>query len=607
VCGIFGAISDDLVDLKKVKTLSTLSMRRGRDSSGLIYSNPDGDFKIVRSDYDSLALLRKASLARSSVVVGHSRLVTNGMVDNQPVVRSGLAVLHNGIVVNHASLWDELGVKRELEIDTEIIAALATEYVSKFGTLKGVSGELLKRCDGSLSCVIVHPGLGELILFSNTGSLYFGSLEGSTYFASESNSLSQIGVLNPAQVLEERLFPVPKANSMKVEDWNRERRPLVHSFDHNWQEENLLEFEFVEDLLRCAKCVLPYTMPFIRFNDSGVCNYCENYVRQNEPKPRSQLSKELEKYRRSSGPEAIMPFSGGRDSSYALHLVTKELKMKTIAYTYDWGMVTDLGRRNISRMCARLGVENIVVAADLEKKRKNIARNLRAWLDSPHLGMISILTAGDKHFFKYVESVKEQTGIGLNLWGINPLETTHFKSGYLGIAPDFEMTNVYSSGLAKQLAYQKLRFREMLKSPRYFNASLWDTLSGEYYRSVAPKKDYFHIFDYWRWDEAEINDVLINEYDWELSPDTSTSWRIGDGTAAFYNYVYFTVGGFSEHETFRSNQIREGEMSRARALELVAKENIPRYEGIKWYLDAVGLDFQEVIRVVNAIPKLYHD
>ena len=33
-------------------------------------------------------------------------------------------------------------------------------------------------------------------------------------------------------------------------------------------------------------------------------------------------------------------------------------------------MVTDLGRRNISRMCAELGVENIIVAADIEKKRR---------------------------------------------------------------------------------------------------------------------------------------------------------------------------------------------------------------------------------------------
>ena len=64
-------------------------------------------------------------------------------------------------------------------------------------------------------------------------------------------------------------------------------------------------------------------------------------------------------------------------------------------------MVTDLGRRNISRMCAELGVENIIVAADIEKKRRNITMNLKAWLTSPHLGMISILTAGDKHFFRY--------------------------------------------------------------------------------------------------------------------------------------------------------------------------------------------------------------
>jgi asparagine synthetase B (glutamine-hydrolysing) len=604
MCGIFGAISDDLVNLKRVRILAEHSMRRGRDSSGLIASSSEGDFRVLRSDLDSVRLLKKGSLAKASLVIGHSRLVTNGMVDNQPVVRDDVAVFHNGIVVNHNDLWDELELTRELEIDTEIIAALAAEYVLKFGTLKGVSETLLERCDGSISCVIIHLKLGEIVLFSNTGSLYVGCLDGSTYFASEANSLFQIGVQSPVQVLDERFFMTHTAHSISFENWNRERSPLVHSFNYSLQESNLLEFNF-SSLLRCAKCVLPSTMPFIRFNESGVCNYCENYVPQNQPKPVSLLASHLEKYRRSSGAEAIMPFSGGRDSSYALHLITKELNMKTIAYTYDWGMVTDLGRRNISRMCARLGVENIVVAADLEKKRKNITRNLNAWLDNPHLGMISILTAGDKHFFKYVESVKEQTGIGLNLWGINPLETTHFKSGYLGIAPDFEMQNVYSSGLGKQLAYQKLRFREMLKSPRYFNASLWDTLSGEYYRSIAPKTDYFHIFDYWRWDEGEINDVLVNEYDWELSPDTSTTWRIGDGTAAFYNYVYFTVGGFSEHETFRSNQIREGEISREKALELVALENIPRYEGIKWYLDAVGLDFQEVINVVNAIPKLY--
>ena len=278
--------------------------------------------------------------------------------------------------------------------------------------------------------------------------------------------------------------------------------------------------------------------------------------------------------------------------------------MTPITYTYDWGMVTDLGHRNISRMCSKLGVENIVVAADISKKRQNIEKNLKAWLKSPHLGMISILTAGDKHFFQHVETIKKQTGIDLNLWGINPLEVTHFKTGFLGIKPDFEENRVYKTGFNKQLNYQAHRFKAMLQSPGYFNSSIWDTLTGEYYRSFVKKTDYFHIFDYWCWNEKVIDETL-GQYDWELAPDTNTTWRIGDGTAALYNYIYYTVAGFTEHDTFRSNQIREGQITREKALKLVEDENRPRYENIRWYLDILNIDFSEVISVINSIPKLY--
>ena len=278
--------------------------------------------------------------------------------------------------------------------------------------------------------------------------------------------------------------------------------------------------------------------------------------------------------------------------------------MKPIAYTYDLGMVTDLARRNISRMCAELNVENIIIADDISQKRCNIKKNLSAWLKSPHLGMISILTAGDKHFFNHVEKVKKQTGIKLNLWGVNPLEVTHFKAGFLGIPPDFEEKLVYSNGALKQIRYQYLRLCAMLKSPSYFNSSLWDTLSGEYYRSFKPKTDYFHLFDFWKWDENIVN-ASLEGYDWEKAPDTNSTWRIGDGTAAFYNYIYYTVAGFTEHDTFRSNQIREGDISREYALELVNDENKPRYPNIRWYFDAFGMVFSTVVKKINSIPTLY--
>jgi hypothetical protein len=69
------------------------------------------------------------------------------------------------------------------------------------------------------------------------------------------------------------------------------------------------------------------------------------------------------------------------------------------------------------------------------------------------------------------------------------------------------------------------------------------------------------------------------------------------------------VAGFSENETFRSNQIREGILSRAEALERAQCENQPRFESIRWYLEAIGMGdaFPEVIERINAIPKLYRN
>ena len=97
----------------------------------------------------------------------------------------------------------------------------------------------------------------------------------------------------------------------------------------------------------------------------------------------------------------------------------------------------------------------------------------------------------------------------------------------------------------------------------------------------------------------------MNKYNWEKAVDTDSTWRIGDGTASFYNYVYMLLAGFSENDTFRSNQIRQGLISREEGLDLIYKENEPRYNSLKWYLNIIGLDFNDVINKINKIPRLY--
>jgi glutamine---fructose-6-phosphate transaminase (isomerizing) len=573
MCGIFGAIDGEA---KKVRRLATLSLSRGSDASGLLTHSYG--YVIRRSSKPITALTKHIHPSR--VIIGHSRLATNGMADNQPIHINDITTVHNGIIVNTDEIYRHIDVKPQLNIDTEVL-----NHLHDFEGLRGV-----------VNCAMLHHKKGELVLYSNNGSLFYGYIGQALYFASERSHLLDISVKEVHQLLDDLIrVKVPKQGVTAIDE-SKSTDNLLPTLPSAVSESKLIYHK--HELKRCTKCILPETMPFISFNEQGICNYCTTYQPRNKPKPIEELAVKLDKYRRAQGAEVIVPLSGGRDSCYGLHAIVKDFKLKPITYTYDWGMVTDLGRRNISRMCDSLGVENIIVSADIRKKRRNIRMNLTAWLRNPHLGLVSLLTSGDKHFFKYIDHVRESTGVSLNIWSINPLEVTHFKSGFLGVEPT-TTKNVYLSGMSQQIDYQVKRFKAMAQGSGYFNRSLFDTLSGEYYRSINKKVDYIQLFDYIRWDVQEINNTLIYWYDWEVAPDTSTTWRIGDGTAAFYNYIYYTMAGFTEHDTFRSNQIREGDLTRDEALALVEDENRPRYQNIKWYLDAIGMDFDSTIERVN--------
>lgn len=356
MCGIFGIISQSNWARSELALLATHARQRGRDSSGLVYHLADG-YHIKRADHDISRLLADTRIGPSDVVMGHSRLITNGLSDNQPVLRDDVCVLHNGIIVNYEQIWKTLPKTREQEIDTEIIAALAATAVERDGNTENVATTVLEACKGVAACAVAFPKLGKLCLFSNNGSLYVGEKGDSIYFSSEAYPLHELGCNDIRQIRDEGLvIDIPTTDAdLDVTDINIRTENLIPELVLSAAEEKLLIYE-THNIRRCTKCVLPATMPYIRFNDEGVCNYCTNYKQRNKPKPKQELFDLVEPFRRAKGEDCIVPFSGGRDSCYALHLIVDELKMKPITYTYDWGMVTDLGRRNISRMCAELGV-----------------------------------------------------------------------------------------------------------------------------------------------------------------------------------------------------------------------------------------------------------
>lgn len=595
---------------------------------------------------------------KSCCSIGHSRLVTNGghqfHVNNQPVIAHDMVAVHNGIVTNVDELWlENADLKRETQVDTEVLLALIRKnLIIKNDLIKSIQNTY-QMMEGAASLALVFKDFDVAILSTNVGSLYLISAPDSSFhvFASERHILKTLATTNrylkkyknvPIQQIRANTGVVINFRSMEKTGFsllsdqpqvnfppgtfalpphNREitdvtfKNELQKHIEHIPGEgPYVLPKGFVDhyphnhdkimQLKRCKKCVLPETMPFIEFDDEGVCNYCRNY-QSVKVLGQDALIEALAPYRKDNGEtDCLVTFSGGRDSSYGLHIVKKVLGMTPITYTYDWGMVTDLARRNQMRLCGKLGVEHILVSADLARKRRNIRSNVIAWLKKPDLGTIPLFMAGDKQYFYYANLVGKQTGSKIIILCENMLETTFFKSGFCGIAPKQGNAHTYTLSLAdkfKLATYYGMRY---LENPSYINASIWDTL-GAYASYYMIPHNHLNIFEYIKWDEKEISKTLINEYDWEVAKDTKTTWRIGDGTASFYNFIYYTMAGLTENDTFRSNQIREGMLTREDALRYIERDNQPRYESIQWYCDIVGIDFEQAVRIINDAPKLY--
>ena len=252
-------------------------------------------------------------------------------------------------------------------------------------------------------------------------------------------------------------------------------------------------------------------------------------------------------------------------------------------------------------MCDKLGVEQIVIKGNLERKLANIKANLNAWLKKPDLGTIPLLTSVGQQFFYHVNQVAKRLDRDLIIVGGTPFEYTYFKAGFSGIKPHFEDPD---NSILKKLKVGFSYLKNSIKNPAYINRSLFDALGGYLSFYLIPH-EYLRLYDYIVWSEEKVNSTLINEYNWETSEETHNTWRIDDGTVPLSDYMYYMMSGLTINDTFRSNQIREGRITREEALELLEKDNAPRFNGIRWYCEKVGVDYERVIRTINDAPRLY--
>ena len=214
MCGIIGMIDAKPVALPLLSALRRLEYR-GYDSAGMATLN-EGRIERRRTKGKIVNLeqvLNDAPLF-GTTGIGHTRWATHGAPverNAHPHANGVLAVVHNGIIENFASLRKELegeGRRFESETDSEVIVHLLTREVERSnGDLAHACREVLPRLKGMFALVAMFAVEGGLLFGARCGSplaLGFSNADdekddekdagekdaGSAYFGSDALSLS---------------------------------------------------------------------------------------------------------------------------------------------------------------------------------------------------------------------------------------------------------------------------------------------------------------------------------------------------------------------------------------------------------------------------------
>ncbi len=120
--------------------------------------------------------------------------------------------------------------------------------------------------------------------------------------------------------------------------------------------------EYGKELPRCKRCTLPLTWETVYFDNDGICNICRNWEKKqntiNWQTREAQLRKIfLDTKKRKATYDCIIPFSGGKDSTFTLYALMRTYGLKPLVVSFDHGFFRPNMIQNRTRTFRRLGVD----------------------------------------------------------------------------------------------------------------------------------------------------------------------------------------------------------------------------------------------------------
>lgn len=188
--------TDTTTEQKNLTKLLLSSVVRGEDATGIGYIKRN-TLHVIKSAKPATQFIRsrkyKDAIKKTGhIVIGHTRASTKGDAkdnhNNHPVFsRSGIAIIHNGIVSNDDALFTQYNLKRDGIVDSEIILRLIEYYKLKHCTTRKAIQKACKEIRGSMAVALIDIHEPDtLYLFTRTSpvTLAYDKERHTIYFAS---------------------------------------------------------------------------------------------------------------------------------------------------------------------------------------------------------------------------------------------------------------------------------------------------------------------------------------------------------------------------------------------------------------------------------------
>lgn len=335
-------------------------------------------------------------------------------------------------------------------------------------------------------------------------------------------------------------------------------------------------------VIRCSHCILPETYPHISFNDEGTCNYCENYTGF-VPRPEDELIQLFEKAKRKHRTyDALVPLSGGKDSTYVLYLAKRVYGLNVLAFTFDNGFFNELALDNIRTTVGMLNVDHVFFRPNWETLKKLYRSVLLRTGELCTVCGIGIVNG-------YLK-VSEDWHIPLILVGASVTEEKSYSPENIYDNNRFKAVTKNSNGITDKEINDFLIYRDLNPVRRQLYS-----MTGRFGKVVSP------LYYLPKKKEGEIAELLKRELAWEDNSGSREDKHFDCLAESFTNHIREHRCGYSRKAGQYSNMIRLGELTREDALAKLSKDNPgaqPENTGqILEKLDISADEFEDILKL----------